>query len=203
MRVNRRTFLRQTGFRALAATAFFASPARNSACSRVSGAGSYQLGPFDPVNRNEELVYLLTDLGFDETMVFCKITTNFAPLLFRTARLGVVEFAAHEFYMDMHSVSISSLNIQEGTEGPVAIYAGILRSETRLFSGARMQMLVEENVAFGCRANGLSTGERIAVTGNYFSMTANFDPRQRHSAIFGAQPTFAGRLTQGNITVIA
>jgi hypothetical protein len=34
-------------------------------------------------------------------------------------------------------------------------------------------------------------------------MTMQFNPLKEHAAIFGDNPTFAGKLTQGNIVVVA
>ena len=45
-------------------------------CRRVSGAGSYVLGPFQHADEKEQRVFLLTDLGFDEKTLWCKVATN-------------------------------------------------------------------------------------------------------------------------------
>src|SRR6185436_19370342 len=115
-------------------------------------------------------VYLLSDLGFDETLVFCKLTTNFAAFKFPTVRMGVIDFAPHEFYMDMRSVSIDSMVINQGSNGPEVNYKGILRSETRVFSGDRMKIFVEDHASFGCTAAMARETEGARVSGNYFSM---------------------------------
>src|SRR5262249_7818013 len=110
MNVTRRSFLTRFGFGTLAAAGVLATsvPVR-AACQRVSGAGSYQLGPYNPLENGAEPVYLSTELGFDETMVFCKIVTNFAGFHFPTARMGTVAIGAHEFHMEMRSTSISKM----------------------------------------------------------------------------------------------
>ena len=204
MNISRRRFFRQAGVGALATASLltFGSPVRAS-CQRVSGAGSYELGPFDPVKEGGDPVFIVADLGFDETMVFCKITTNFEPLRF-PAKKGVIELGAHEFYMDMKSIRITSMEISQGTDGPIAKYAGTLRSETRMrpFNGANMKTMIEEEVLFGCDVIELGPDASIEISKNNFSMTAHFNPRQEHAAIFGETATFAGRITQGNIVVI-
>jgi hypothetical protein len=136
-------------------------------------------------------------------MVFCKITTNFAGLRFATSRMGLVEIPAHEFYMSMESVSISSMTVEDSASGPVASFGGILRTETRLFSGDRQRTFIEDSVPFGCEAVGGGQGANIEISATNFSMTAQFNPLKEHAAIFGEKPTFAGRLTQGNIVVVA
>src|SRR5262245_53396196 len=120
MNFSRRTFMTRLGL--LASATFLMRPAltRAADCQRASGSGSYALGPFEPVTAGDEPAYLITDLGFDETMIFCKVTTNFAPFKFPTARLGVIDLSAHEFFMDMQSESIDSLTVEEGSDGPVA-----------------------------------------------------------------------------------
>lgn len=179
------------------------SAGAQTACRRVNGSGSYGLGPFEPLRSGDEPVFLVTDLGFDETMVFCKVATNHAPFRFPTAGMGVVELGAHQFFMDMQSLRIDSLAVLEGADGPEAVYDGVLRSETRLFSGDRMQRFVEENVSFGCRAVHISGAPAsVRVTRTNFSMTARFDPAKEHAAIFGREATFAGLLERGNIMVV-
>src|SRR5258706_9521339 len=146
MSISRRRFFQQASVGALATASLltFGSSVKAS-CQRVSGAGSYELGPFDPVEAGGDPVFIVADLGFDETMVFCKITTNFAPLRF-PAKKGMIDLGAHEFYMDMKSIRIDSVEVSQGTDGPVAKYAGTLRSETRMrpFNGANMKTMVEE-----------------------------------------------------------
>jgi hypothetical protein len=204
MKIARRTFLKQLTTGTLLTTGLLATalPAR-AACQRASGAGSYQVGPYDPPESGGDPVYLTADFGFDETMAFCKISTNFAPFLFPTARLDVVEFGAHEFYMEMRSVSIDSLSLEEGDNGLVAGFGGVLRSETRLFTGERQRTYVEEAVTFGCEASEPSASPNIAASSTDFVMTVHFDPLHEHAAIFGENPAFGGRLTKGNIVVQA
>lgn len=205
MSISRRRFFQQASVGALATASLltFGSPAKAS-CQRVSGAGSYELGPFDPVKAGDDPVFIVADLGFDETMVFCKITTNFSPLLF-PAKKGIIQLGAHEFYMAMQSIRISSVEVSQGTDGPVAKYAGTLRSETRMrpFDGANMKTMVEEEVLFGCDVIQLGPDASVQISKNNFSMTAHFNPRGEHAAIFGETATFAGRITQGNIVVTA
>ncbi len=205
MSPTRREFLWRAGIGALAVGGLLsATPVRaGTDCRRVNGAGSYRLGPFDPVDPAGEPVFLVADLGFDETMVFCKVTTNFAPLRFPTAQMGVVNFGAHEFFMDMRSVRVNSLEIREGDDGPQAIYEGVLRSETRLGAGEQARTIIEEEILFGCDvvAFGPDTAAEISTTN--FVMTAQFDPRKEHAAIFGEQATFAGLVTEGNIMIVA
>src|SRR5262249_10189275 len=145
----------------------------------------------------------LADLGFDETMVYCKITTNFSTFRFPTATMGTLTLDAHEFYMEMRSIRITSVDIVQSTDGPQATFEGVLRSETRLFSGSRKRTFVEEQVRFGCRAVKLGPGASVEVSNDNFSMTANFDPQKEHARIFGQKATFSGHLTQGNIIVVA
>jgi hypothetical protein len=202
--MRRREFIRGLGIGTLAT--FGLSTSRMSArdaCSRVSGAGSYQLGPFEPLQAGSDQVFLLTDLGFDETMVFCKITTNFAGLRFATAKMGIVELGPHEFYMDMRSVEIASLEIQTGDDGPHAVYTGALNSETRLFSGEATRTIAEKEILFGCDVLAMGPEAAVDISKTNFAMTIHFDPNKEHAAIFGENPTFSGRLTQGNIVVIA
>jgi hypothetical protein len=204
MNITRRNFLTKFGIGALATAGLFAqATVAQTTCSRVSGAGSNNLGPFEPVRAGADPVFLIADMGFDETFVFCKVTTNFAPFKFQTARLGIIDFGAHEFFMDMHSVSIDSLTVEEGSAGPVANYTGILRSETRVFSGEKLRTYVEEHVAFGCLATQLNETASIEISRTNFVMTARFDPAKEHAAIFGDQATFAGRISRGNIVIVA
>jgi hypothetical protein len=172
-------------------------------CRRVSGAGSYRLGPFDPVEAGGEPAYLVTDLGFDERIVFCKVTTNFQPFRFPTAALGAMDFQAHQFGMDMQSTRILSLNVEKTTNGLVAVYEGLLRSTTWVFNANKgtMDEIVEDTIAFGCRA-GMSESV-IEISPRSFSMTAHFNPDLAHAAIFGPEATFAGNLEQGNIVIVA
>jgi len=136
-------------------------------------------------------------------MVFCTVRTNYAALRFRTATMGIVELEAHEFYMDMQSVQINSVDIQDSEDGPQAVYSGILSSETRLFSGAKLKTFTEGHATFGCIATQLNPHAAVQVSKTNFSMTANFDPKGDHAAIFGKQATFAGQLTRGNIVVVS
>jgi hypothetical protein len=204
MSLARRDFLKGFGGGALLTLSLFAKdvPVRADGCERANGAGSYQVGPF-PALDNADSVYLDTELGFDETMVFCKVVTNFTAFRFPTATMGLIDFQPHEFSMDMRSVTIDSLVIKDNLEGPVVNFAGVLRSETRVFSGDRMKTFIEDHVAFGCEAINLSQEASIQVSRKNFPMTAQFDPLKEHAAIFGDQATFAGRLTQGNIIIMA
>ena len=204
MRPTRREFLKQAGTGVLITSGLLAGGVRaQDTCTRVNGAGSYRLGPFDPVEDGADPVYLITDLGFDETMLFCKVGTNYEPFLFPTAKMGVVEIGAHEFYMDMRSVWIRGLEIVETADWPQALFEGQLRSVTRLFSGDQTQTYVEQLVDFGCAVTEFGPEANIEVTRTNFSMTAHFDPEKEHAAIFGAEATFAGHVDQGNIMVIA
>lgn len=204
MSATRRHFLKQVGGGLLAAGGLLALPrSARAECQRVSGAGSYRLGPFDPAQPSDEMVYLVTDLGFDETMVYCKVTTNFAPFRFVTAKMGTVLLDAHEFFMDMRSIRIDSLEVVQSEDGPRAVYQGSLRVETRLFSGSKMKTFVEDKVRFGCHAIKFGAKASIDISKNNFSMTANFDPSKEHASIFGEQATFAGHVTQGSIIVVA
>lgn len=204
MNISRRTFFQRASAGALATASFlsFAPPVKAS-CQRVSGAGSYELGPFDPVKAGDAPVFVVADMGFDETMVFCKITTNFSPLRF-PAKKGLIDLGAHEFYMDMESIRVNSVEVSQGTDGPVAKYTGTLRSETRMrpFDGANMKTIVEEEVLFGCDVIQLGPDASVEISKNNFLMTAHFNPRGEHAAIFGENPTFAGRITKGNIVII-
>jgi hypothetical protein len=204
MKIARRMFLKHLTTGTLLTTGLLATaiPVR-AACERASGAGSYEIGPYDSPQTGGDPVFLTADMGFDETMAFCKISTNYAPFLFPTARLDVVEFGAHEFYMEMRSVSIDAVALEEGENGLMATFGGVLRSETRLFTGERQRTYIEEAVSFGCQASEPNAGPNIAATGTDFVMTVHFDPLQEHAAIFGENPAFGGRLTKGNIIVQA
>ncbi len=201
MSVSRRAFFTKGG---LLAAGFLAveTPAL-AACQRVNGAGSYLLGPFAHAQQKDRPVFLTTDLGFDETIVWCKVATNFEPFLFPTAKLGVVELAAHEFFMDMQSTRIDSVQIQFRGNTPVAVYAGALRSEPRLFSGQKAVTFIEEEINFDCEAQDLGPRTTVEVSAKNFVMTAKFNATKEHAAIFGDQVTFAGHLTRGNISVTA
>mgnify|MGYP000684069868 CR=1 FL=1 len=102
MNLTRRGFLTRASVGVLATSSVCAPRASAQAgCRRVSGSGSYLLGPFEHAQVRGQQTFLLTDLGFDETQVWCKVTTNFEPFLFPTAKLGVAALGAHEFFMDM------------------------------------------------------------------------------------------------------
>ncbi len=201
-RSTRREFLRQLGTGLIAGSGFIAvgSAVAQEACGRVNGSGSYLLGPFDPVDAAKMPVYLVSDFGFDETMLFCKVSTNYEPFRFPTASLGVVDFGAHEFFMDMQSLSIDSLQVEETGLGPTAVFEGSMRSETRIFSGDRAQTFIEESISFGCTARHDPQGD-AEVSEMSFAMTARFSPDKEHAAIFGEEVTFAGRVGVGNIVV--
>ena len=203
MSTTRRLFLKQGGLTLVASAGLWTSPASaQSSCRRVSGAGSYRLGPFEHAQIEGREVFLLTDLGFDETWVRCKITTNFEPLLFPTAGLGVIPFGPHEFFMEMESTRIDALEIQVGSDGPLAIYTGTLRSETRIGSGENARTFIEEDVDFGCAAVDLGPAASVEVSTINFSMTVRYHPSREHALIFGQRPTFAGHLISGNIIVV-
>src|SRR5713226_2833898 len=200
MAPTRRRFLKQAGAGLFAVGSLLAirTPVR-AACQRMSGAGSHTLGPFDHAQEQGKQVFLVTDLGFDETMMFCKITTNFEPLLFPTAKLGVVALGAHELYMNMESTRIDSMKFKMGSDGPQVTFTGTLRSETRLFSGEKTKTYIEEEVAFSCDAIALGPEVKKQSSKIDFSLTAHYAPQKEQAAIFGEQPTFAGHLLQGNI----
>ena len=206
MNLTRRKFLTQFSVSTLTSAGLVAAgvPVNADSCKtqRVNGVGSSRLGPFDPVKKGDDPVYLLSDLGFDETLVFCKVTTNFEAFKFPTVRMGLIDFAPHEFYMDMRSVSIDSMTVVQGTDGPEVNYKGVLRSETRVFSGDKMKIFVEEHTSFGCTAAMAKETEGAKISKNFFSMTARFDPTKEQAGIFGRQVTFAGHLTQGNIIIL-
>ncbi len=200
---TRRDFLKRLGVGLVAGSGLVAvgTARAQEVCERVNGSGSYLLGPFDPVEPGMDPVYLVSDLGFDETMLFCKVSTNYQPFRFPTASMGVVEFGPHEFFMDMQSLVIERLQVEETDLGLTAVYKGAMRSETRIFSGDRAQTFVEESISFGCRARHGPVGD-VAVSEANFAMTAHFTPGKEHAAIFGEEVTFAGQVTTGNITVI-
>jgi len=204
MATNRRQFLAKLGIGTLAGAAVLGvkTPAL-AACQRTNGAGAYQVGPFPAVKHGDEPVFLTADLGFDETMIFCKITTNFLPFIFQTARMGPITFNAHEFYMDMRSVSVASMSITTDTAGPHAHFTGLMRSETRVFSGDKQKIFIEDNITFSCDSTAMSSGTNVDVSKTNFSMTVQFDPTKEHAAIFGNTATFAGRVMQGNIIIVA
>jgi hypothetical protein len=202
MFIARRRFLKGFGIAAFAPLTLFTDEVPTS-CRRANGAGSYALGPFQAVDPQGDPVFLMTDLGFDETMAYCKVTTNFAPFRFPTATMGTVDFGAHEFFMDMQSVSVNMVEIEDSPDGPVLSMSGILRSETRLFSGSRTVTYIEENISFGCEAGNTRLDPSIEISPRNFVMTANFDPLGDHAAIFGANARFGGTLTQGNIIIVA
>ncbi len=203
MRWTRRNFLRRLGLSAVTGGGLLMiSGARaQQACGRINGAGSYLLGPFEATGAGAGEVFLVTDMGFDETMIFCKVSTNTQPFRFPTATMGVVEFAAHEFYMDMQSVRIDTVDIVSGSSGPEAILEGVLRSETRLFTGDARQSFVEEQAPFTLTARPHVFG--IEGSDINLSMTARFDSGKEHAAVFGEEVTFAGHVTQGSIIVVA
>ena len=207
MNPTRREFLRRGSIGVLAFGGILSATRvrAGTTCGRVSGAGSYSIGPFEAVEAGGEPVFVVADMGFDETMVFCKVTTNFAPIRFPSAKNGVIELGAHEFFMDMKSVQIASMDILQGNDGPVATFAGTLRSETRtrLFTGGDMKTFIEEEVLFGCDVIELAPEASVEISKNNFSMTAHFNPRKEHAAIFGETATFTGRITQGNVIVRA
>src|SRR5258708_39970575 len=119
MDTTRRRFLKQVGAGLLATGGLFAvNTQARAATSRANGSGWYMLGPFDHALEQGKQVFLTSDFGFDETMAFCKVATNYDPLLFPTAKLGVVKLGAHEFYMEMRSTNIAKFTIKMGGDGP-------------------------------------------------------------------------------------
>jgi len=201
---TRRRFLKQAGVGLLAGGGLIAAkvPAR-VASQRANGSGWYQLGPFNHALDPGKSVFLTSDFGFDETMAFCKIATNYDPLLFPTAKLGVVKLGAHELFMEMRSNYIDKFEVTMGANGPQATFSGGLRSETRLFSGDKLKTIIEEDIDYSCDAYVLGPQAQAQVTATSFSMTVHFDPTKDHAAIFGEQPTFAGHTVYGNIIVQA
>src|SRR5260370_25255457 len=202
MNPTRRRFLKQAGIGLLATGSLFTvNTQARAAKQRANGSGWYLLGPFDHASEQGKQVFLTSDFGFDETMAFCKIATNYDPLLFPTAKLGVVKLGAHELFMEMRSTNIDKFTISMGSDGPQATFSGTLRSETRLFSGDKLKTIIEEDIDYGCDAYVLGPQAQAQITATNFSMTVHFDPTKDHAAIFGEQPTFAGHTVYGNIIV--
>ena len=198
---SRREFIKRGGLYTLAGAgmAAIATPGQAQICPRVSGAGSYLLGPFQNYKDPNKQGYLVTDLGFDETTVWCKVATNYDPIIFPTAQLGPVELIEHTFFMDMQATEITDLHVTVGSDGPQASFRGRVRTVTVVFPGED-QIIVDEICDFGCDATQLSQSAGIVVDKHNFSMTADFqDPT--HVAIFGTPATFAGRLIRGAITI--
>src|SRR5215467_10127603 len=107
MNTTRRRFLKHAGIGVLAAGGLFAASTPTRASSQhANGSGWYMLGPFDHALEQGKKVFLTSDFGFDETMAFCKVMTNYEPFLFPTAKLGIVQLGAHELFMEMRSVRI-------------------------------------------------------------------------------------------------
>jgi hypothetical protein len=203
MHTARRRFLKQAGIGVLATGGLLATNTQARATSqRANGSGWYLLGPFDHALEQGKQVFLTSDFGFDETMAFCKIMTNFEPLLFPTAKLGVVKLGAHELFMEMRSIRIDKFEVKASPDGPQATFSGTLRSETRLFSGEKTKTIIEEEVDYGCDAFELGPEAQGQVTKTNFSMSVHYDPAKDHAAIFGEKPTFAGHSIYGNIIVI-
>ena len=209
MSVSRRGFLKHAGTGLVTTAGVLALPGSASAAShgmRVSGSGSYALGPFPHGDDPNGQAYLITDLGFDETMVYCKVTTNFEPLIFPTAELGSVPLPAHTFFMDMQSTRIDSLEVQDGPDGlSKAIYRGVMSSETRvgLHGDPNQMIFIEHEIAYDCVAEDDNAGTpvEVAISKNFFSMTGHFSPGGGHHMLFGPQFTFEGTLTGGNIVI--
>ncbi len=202
MNTTRRRFLGQAGVGLLATGGLFAVQTKTRAATqRANGSGWYLIGPFDNALEPGKSVFLTSDFGFDETMAFCKVATNYDPLLFPTAKLGIVKLAAHEFFMEMRSVRIDKFEVTVGSDGPQATFSGTLRSETRLFSGDKLKTIIEEDVDYGCDAYVLGPQAQAQITATNFSMTAHYDPTKDHAAIFGETATFAGHTVYGNIIV--
>ena len=208
MSVSRRGFLKHAGTGLVTTAGVLAFPGSARAAShgmRVSGSGSYALGPFPHGDDPNGQAYLITDLGFDETMVYCKVTTNFEPLIFPTAELGNVPLPAHTFFMDMQSTRIDSLEVQDGPDGlSKAIYRGVMSSETRVGSYRNPDYLfVEHEIAYDCVAEDDNAGTpvEVAISKNSFSMTGHFSEGGGHHSLFGRDFTFAGTLTSGNIVI--
>jgi len=203
MNSARRRFLKQAGAGLLTAGSLLAmsTPAR-AATQRANGSGWYLLGPFDHALEQGKQVFLTSDFGFDETMAFCKIMTNYEPLLFPTAKMGTVKLGAHELFMEMRSIRIDKFDIKMGSDGPQATFSGTLRSETRLFSGDKLKTIIEEDVDYGCDAYVLGPQAEGQVTKANFSLSVHYDAAKDHAAIFGEKPTFAGHTVYGNIIVV-
>src|SRR5262245_4427365 len=165
MNTTRRRFLKQASIGVLAASGLLArsTPARASS-QRANGSGWYLLGPFDHASEQGKQVFLTSDFGFDETMAFCKVMTNYEPFVFPTAKLGMVKIGAHEFFMEMRSIRIDKFEIKASPAGPQATFGGTLRSETRLFSGDKLKTIVEEEVDYGCDAYELGPEAQGAVS---------------------------------------
>jgi hypothetical protein len=157
------------------------------------------LGPFQHAKIADRQAYLTTDLGFDETTVWCKVATNYDAIIFPTAQLGPVTILEHEFFMDMQSTELTDLQVTVGPDGPQASFRGTIRTVTVVFAGAN-QIIIDETCAFGCDAIQLSQSASIVVNRQNFSMTADF-AEPNHRAIFGSPATFAGRLVRGAITI--
>jgi hypothetical protein len=104
--------------------------------------------------------------------------------------------------MEMRSQAIDSMVIDNGPNGPHVNFVGSLRSETRVFSGDKQKVFVEDHLSFGCNATLLSTEASIDASKTNFAMTVRFDPSKEQAALFGSEAAFAGRLTQGNIIVV-
>jgi len=203
MNTTRRRFLRQAGVGLLATGGLLAANTKaNATTSRANGSGWYLIGPFANALEPTNSVFLTSDFGFDETMAFCKIATNYEPLLFPTAKLGVVKLGAHEFFMEMRSLSIDQFDITAGTNGPEASFSGTLRSETRLFSGDKLKTFIETDLVYGCHAFVPGPQAQAQATTTDFSMSVHYDPKKDHAAIFGEQPTFSGHTVYGNIILV-
>ena len=212
MSVSRRRFLKRAGAGLVTTAGVLALPGSASAASggrRISGSGSYDLGPFDhrdDPNNPDNKVPLTTDLGFDETMVYCKVTTNFEPFIFPAYNpaFGMVPVDAHSFFMDMQSTRIDRLDIVDGPDGqPRAIYEGVMRSITRANVAGTLYEFDEQEIPYGCVADDdpFGTPAEVGISKNSFSMTGYFDPAGGHHNLFGPEFTFAGTLTSGNIVI--
>lgn len=204
MNTTRRRFLKQAGVGFVAIGGLSGINVRASTTGpRANGSGWYMLGPFDHATEQGKQVFLTSDFGFDETMAFCKVMTNYDPFLFPSAKLGTVKLAAHEFFMEMRTTNIDKFDIKVGKDGPQASFSGTLRSETRLFSGDKMKTFVEEDIDYSCDAYVLGPQAQAQITKTDFSMGVHFDPTKDHAAIFGEQATFAGHTVFGHIIVLA
>ena len=210
MSVSRRGFLKHAGTGLVTTAGVLALPGSASAAShgmRVSGSGSYALGPFPHGDDPNGQAYLITDLGFDETMVYCKVTTNFEPLMFTAHNPAYSgRLAAHTFFMDMQSTRIDSLVVQDGPDGfPRALYTGVMSSETRVGPHGDPNQLrfIEHEIAYDCVAEDENAGTlvQVAISKNFFSMTGHFSPGGGHHSLFGPKFTFEGTLASGNIII--